>query len=264
MKAEELVMAGRLEEALADLQNAVRSKPEGSRLRIFLFQIQCVMGKWEKALVQLQVLADLNAETFLLSRVFHPIIQCEQLRAEIFAGKRTPIIFGEPMEWVGLMVQACGHAARSEFTAARALRDLAFEGAPGTPGQVDGQSFAWIADADSSLGPILELILEGRYLWAPFCRIRRIQLEKPADLRDLVWMPARVVWTNGGEASVHIPTRYAGTVASTDGSLRLARKTEWIQHQDDYCTGLGQRVLATDQGEHPLLECRVIELTPAA
>ena len=38
---------------------------------------------------------------------------------------------------------------------------------------MDGHGFEWIADADSRLGPLLEVILEGKYYWAPFCRIAR-------------------------------------------------------------------------------------------
>jgi type VI secretion system protein ImpE len=264
MNAEELVRTGRLEEALTELQKAVRNKPDDARLRVFLFQIQCVMGKWDKALVQLKVLADLNADTFMLSRIFQPVIHCEMLRGDIFAGKRTPIIFGEPMEWVGLLVQANGHLAKGEFQAASELRDQAFEAAPASAGKLDDHGFTWIADADNRLGPILEVILEGRYCWVPFCRIQRISMEKPVDLRDLVWLPAKFVWTNGGEASGHIPARYAGTEQSADGNLRLARKTEWAQREGEYFLGTGQRVLATDQGEYPLLECRQVELTAPA
>jgi len=71
------------------------------------------------------------------------------------------------------------------------------------------------------------VILEGRYVWVPFCRIKRVNIERPADLRDLVWAPAQFVWTNGGEASGHIPGRYPQTEKSADGALRLARKTDW-------------------------------------
>jgi type VI secretion system protein ImpE len=262
MKAEEYIRAGRLEEALADLQNAVRSKPEDSRLRTFLFQLQCVLGRWDKALTQLQVLEQLNAETMLLAQVFRPVLNCETLRAEIFEGKRTPIIFGEPMEWVGLLVKANEHVARGEFQAAQNLRDQAFEAAPATPGALDGKPFEWIADADSRLGPMLEIILEGRYVWVPFCRITRIHIERPADLRDLVWAPAQFVWTNGGEASGHIPGRYPNTEKSADGALRLARKTEWVENEGGVCLGLGQRILVTESGDHPLFECSTIDLTP--
>jgi len=180
------------------------------------------------------------------------------------AGERTPIIFGEPMEWVGLLVQANQHAARGEFKAAKILRDQAFEAAPVTPGKIDDKPFDWIADADSRLGPILEVILEGRYCWIPFCRIRRIHMEPPSDLRDLVWMPAQLLWTNGGEASGHIPTRYSQTETSPDNQLRLARKTEWTDREDGYLVGLGQRTFATDAAEYSLLECRNIDIVAPA
>jgi type VI secretion system protein ImpE len=72
-------------------------------------------------------------------------------------------------------------------------------------------------------------------------------------------MPAQFVWTNGGEASGHIPTRYARTESAKDGALRLARKTEWQELPEQTFVGLGQRILATDEGEYPLLQCRVID-----
>jgi type VI secretion system protein ImpE len=264
MNAEDYIRAGQLPEALASLQESVRNNPADARLRIFLFQLQCVLGNWEKALTQLKVLADLNAETFLLAQIFGPVINCEILRGDIFTGKRAPMIFGEPMEWIGLLVQANEHVARAEFKAAQELREQAFEAAPATPGKMDEQPFDWIADADSRLGPVLEVILERRYWWVPFCRIKRIHMEPPSDLRDLVWMPAQFVWTNGGEASGHIPTRYVKTETSDDDGLRLSRKTQWAEQEGGLYVGMGQRVLATDQAEHSLLECRTIDLVSPA
>jgi type VI secretion system protein ImpE len=233
------------------------------KLRIFLFQLHCVLGNWPKALTQLQVVAGIDPDTMLLAQIFQPVINCEALRGSVFAGKLTPLIFGEPLEWVGLLVKAAEHVARRELAAAADLRRRAFDAAPATAGTVDGKPFAWLADADSRLGPMLELILEGKYYWVPFCRIRRIAMEAPSDLRDLVWMPAQFVWTNGGEAAGHIPSRYAGTEGSSDGALRLARKTEWQELAEETFIGLGQRVLATDEGEYPLLQCRVIDFTAA-
>ena len=55
------------------------------------------------------------------------------LRCEVFSGKRTPILFGEPLEWVGLLSQANGLVAQGKYSAAEALRDQAFEAAPATP-----------------------------------------------------------------------------------------------------------------------------------
>jgi type VI secretion system protein ImpE len=199
----------------------------------------------------------------MLAQIFHPVINCEALRKGVFEGKQTPLIFGEPLEWIGLLIKAAEHIARNEFAAAAELRNRAFEAAPATSGKVDGKPFEWMADADSRLGPMLELILEGKYYWVPFCRIKRIALPAPSDLRDLIWIPAQFVWSNGGEASGHIPTRYIGSESSADGLLRLARKTEWKELAEETFIGQGQRLLATDDGEYPLLQCRIIDFATA-
>src|SRR5688500_18194703 len=125
MNAEEYIRAGRVDDALKSLQDAVRDNAADPKLRVFLFQLFCVLGKWERALTQLQVLASMNDETMLLAQIFQPVIQCEVLRGEIFAGKRSPLIFGEPSEWVGLLVQANQLAAAGNFKGAMQLRDKA-------------------------------------------------------------------------------------------------------------------------------------------
>lgn len=264
MNAEEYIRAGRAEDALKSLQDAVRENAADPKLRVFLFQLLCVLGKWDRALTQLQVLASINDETMLLAQIFQPVIQCEVLRAEIFDGKRTALIFGEPSEWIGLLAQANQSAGSGNYKGAMALRDRAFEAAPTSEGKLNGRDFAWIADADSRLGPILEVILEGKYYWVPFERIKSIEMQAPSDLRDLVWRPAQFIWTNGGQALAHIPVRYAGTENAKDDQLRLSRKTEWLENIDGYAVGLGQRMFATDGGEYSLLECKTIELSPAA
>src|SRR5688572_15197804 len=260
MNAQDLARAGRLSESLIQLQEEVRAAPADEKLRVFLFQLLSVLGKWERALTQLQVLSGMSADAAMMSRIFEPVVHCELLRAEIFAGKRTPIVFGEPEEWVGLLIRANEMVAQGSYAAAAELRARAFEAAPATGGTINGKAFEWIADADQRLGPLLEVMLEGKYYWIPFHRIRRVHIEKPSDMRDLVWIPAQFVWSNGGEGAGHVPSRYPKTEASTDDALRLARKTEWVTIGDQCDVGLGQRILSTDVEELPLFECGTIDL----
>ena len=260
MTAEQLLKDGRPDEALKELQKAVRDDPANAKSRVFLFQLFSVQGDWKRADTQLKVLSDMDSDSMMLSRIFEPVLVCEAIRADVFGGKRTPIIFGEPPEWVGSLVQAMELYGKGEFRAGAELRDKAFEAAPASAGKINGEPFEWIADADERLGPVLEVILEGRYNWIPFCRVRQVFIEPITDLRDLVWVPAQFVWENGGQASGHIPARYAGTERSEDGNLRLARRTDWVNH-GGVQFGLGQRILATDAGEYPLLEIRTIEFT---
>jgi type VI secretion system protein ImpE len=106
---------------------------------------------------------------------------------------------------------------------------------------------------------VLEAVINGRYYWVPYARLRRIDMDAPADLRDFVWMPAHLDFENGGEAVALIPTRYPGSERG-ESAVALARKTIWEEVAPDTHVGLGQRILATDADEIPLMDVRTIEL----
>ena len=267
---EEDVRQGKLEDALAGLQAAIRKAPADPRHRVLIFQLLSVMGDWERAMTQLNVVCDLDAKTLPMVQTYRSALKCEELRAEVFAGRRTPLLFGEPAQWAALLVQSLLLGAEGKTEESDALHTQAFDQAPASSGKIDGQPFAWLADADVRLGPVLEAIIDGKYYWIPFGNLRTIRIEKPADLRDLAWIPAYLTLTNGGEKVALIPTRYPGSEGSSDPSIRMARKTDWQPRQsrndgkDGTSVGLGQRMFATDQGDFPLLEVRSIEFDPAA
>src|SRR5436190_21592433 len=160
MTVEEHIKAGQLDEALAFAQEAVRKAPAEARPRVLLFQLLSVFGQWERALTQLNVLRDMDPECMVLSEIFRPVLQCEALRGEIFAGKRSSLIFGETMVWNGLIVLADALLAQGQTPAALELRNKAFEAAPATAGKLNDQAFEWIADADSRFGPMVEAIID--------------------------------------------------------------------------------------------------------
>ena len=192
-------------------------------------------------------------------QTYRELLKCEVLRSQVFAGRKTPLLFGEPAEWMAFLVEAVrldaeGHAEQADAARARAL-----EAAPATSGTINEQPFEWIADGDVRLGPILEVVLNGRYTWVPFSRLRSITIEPPTDLRDLVWMPAVLSLATGAEMVAFIPTRYPETETSSDGALRMAKRTDWKESGGGYI-GLGQRMLVTDAMELPLLEARQIQL----
>ncbi len=260
MQAEEFLRQGNVAEALKALKGQIPDDPANAELRVFLFQLLAVLGQWERALTQLNVAAELDPANLLMAQVCRAALNCEALRAEIFAGRRSPLIFGEPDEWVGWMVQSAMHAAAERYEQSEQLRGKAFEVAPAVAGTIDGQPFEWIADAESRMGPMLETIVDGRYYWTPMTAIRSIEIEPPSDLRDVVWLPAQFTWANEGKTVGLIPARYPGSEASDDPGVQLARKTAWTDLPGGLSLGSGQRMLATDQGEYPLLEVRHIEL----
>jgi len=260
MSAEDHLRRGDLAQALAGLQEQVREDPANAKHRIFLFQLLALMGRWERAMTQLKVSGELDPGALAMVQAYREALKCEVLRQEVFAGRRSPLVFGEPAEWVALMVESLKALSAGREEAAGDLRDRAFAMAPAAAGSVDGRDFTWIADGDTRLGPILEALIDGKYYWVPFSNIRRIEIEEPRDLRDLVWMPAHFQWTNGGESVGLIPTRYPESHADGDSGVVMARKTVWEDRRGGSCLGRGQRMLATDAGEHPLMDVRSIIL----
>jgi type VI secretion system protein ImpE len=264
MTADELLRAGRPADALVVLQSDIKKRPADPKLRIFLFQLLLVMGQWERALTQLKVISELDPAALPMGQTYREVVQCELLRREVFAGRQTPLLFGEPAEWMALLVRALQLGAQGNLEEEGRVREQAFEQAPATTGTVDGRSFGWIADADPRLGPILESILNGRYYWIPFERLSKVEIEKPADLRDIAWLPATLTFTNGGQSVAFVPTRYPGSEQASDPRLVLARSTEWSQPGAGPQRGLGQRLFATDGGEYPIMDVRLIELDAPA
>lgn len=261
MDAEEALRAGDLSGALAALQSQIKANPAAADKRIFLFQLLAVMGQWDRALTQLNVLADLDASTLAMVQMYRAALRCEVLRAEVFAGKRTPLVFGKPVEWIALLINAMHQSVGGNESQADSLRTQAYELAPTVAGTLNDTPFEWIADADSRFGPVLEAIVDGKYYWIPFDNISSIHFDPPEDLRDLVWMPAQFVWANGGQSVGLIPTRYPSTVEHSEGALLLARKTEWQEVSERRFYGLGQRILTTDVDEYPLLNIKEIRLS---
>lgn len=262
MLAEQSLRDGDLNKAMSELEGAVRDDPASSRYRVFLFQLLCIRGDWDRALTQLDVLKDMDAETIPMVQTYREAIRCEALRDDVFGGRKSPLIFGEPAEWIALMIESLKHAAEGRESEAAELRERALDSAPAVGGTIAGADeqpvpFEWLADADSRLGPLLEVVMQGKYYWIPFDRLARLDLEAPTDLRDMVWVPAHFQWTNGGEEVGLVPTRYPGSQQHDDAAIQLARKTDWTG-SDGAAYGWGQRTLATEADDYPILQVRSV------
>jgi type VI secretion system protein ImpE len=262
MTAEDYLKQGDINAALQQLQEQVKKQPANPELRVFLFQLLSVMGQWDRALTQLDVAADLDDSTLAMVSMYRQVIACERFREQVFLGNKEPVIFGKPEEWLALLIQALKLTAQGENTKSQQLRDQAFESAPTTSGTISGvideQPFQWIADSDPRLGPVMEAIIDGRYLWIPIENLQTMLIDEPTDLRDVVWLPTHFTWNNGGESYGLIPSRYPLSYQH-DPLLALSRKTEWQDCGEDLFIGLGQKIWSTDNHEFAVMDVRAIQ-----
>lgn len=261
MDARETLRSGDLRGALERLKQEVRKAPRDARLRTFLFQMFCVTGDWDRALTQLTAASELDPLALPMLQTYQSAIRCEVLREKVFRGERSPTVLGDPGDWVPLLMESVKLLAAGRTSEAAELRDTAFDAAPETPAKINDTDIAWIADADPRVGPVLEVFVNGNYMWVPFTRLKSVTCEAPADLRDQVWMPANFTWSNGGTAIGFIPTRYPGSYASDDDALALSRRTDWNDVSDEWSLPLGQRMFVTDAGETALMDLRRLTIT---
>lgn len=243
---------------LAQVMAGVRERPTDPKLRTYLFQLLVVQGDWQRALNQLQVTAQLEAAALPMAQTYREAIRCEVFREEVFAGKRTPSVMGEPPAWIGLLMESLEKLAGGHVAAAEQLRSQAFDAAPARSGTIDGMPFEWLADADPRLGPVCEAIIDGKYYWVPFDRVTAVRVEPPTDLRDVVWAPAQLELATGALQVALLPARYPGSHAADKDAIRLSRMTTWQELGPETHVGLGQRMWATDQNEYALLDTRDI------
>jgi type VI secretion system protein ImpE len=195
-----------------------------------------------------------------MAQTYEAVISCELTREQVFRGEGSPTVLGDPGPWLPSLIAATNLLCQGQPQAAVKLRDAALDAAPESEGSLNGKPYAWIADADPRLGPVLEVFVNGSYLWVPFEKLHALRLEAPTDLRDQVWMPASLTWSDGKEAHGFIPTRYPGSATATDPALALARRTEWRDAAPGWSLPLGQRVLVTDSDEIALMDVRSLQL----
>jgi type VI secretion system protein ImpE len=240
------------------LIDGLRARPDDQQARMFLFQLHCIDGAWEKARTQLKALAALSPAAQMLAVGYNQAIEAERVRAVSCRGGETAALLHAATDWAADLANAFGADAHTAVE----LRARAFQASPDMPGEIDGRPFDFVFDGDGRFGPAFEAIVAGRWGLIPFCAVEEIRSEGPVDLRDLVWLPAEVRLRAGGSVAALLPARYPGTEQEADSQLRLARRTEW-RDGDGYIRGVGQRVWTTSGGEDVgILSFRHIRFAP--
>lgn len=247
-----------LGEELEKTKLAIKANPSDSSLRVTYFQLLCVTADWAKAGDQLELVESLAPASALFAQAYYRAIQCELERKEVFDGAQSPVVFGEPEQWLAGMIDALRLGRSRNWDAASTAQSAAFEAAPVSLGIMNGVPFDWIADGDSRLGPILEAFIEGKYRWVPFNRIAKIEIAAPRHVVDTIWATANITWTNHGVVKALIPVRYPGIERCSGESFLRGTATEWDEKTRGYYLGTGQRILTSSAEEFGILDVREI------
>jgi type VI secretion system protein ImpE len=135
---------------------------------------------------------------------------------------------------------------------------------PDLSGEADGQEFESLRDSDDLVGPVLELIVQGKYTWLPLEQVARLEIDAPRQLRDLMWAPSRIALKDGTKGDVFIPALYTASMASPDEHVKLGRITDWKRVGERFSVAVGARQFAIDNQDKAMLQIRKIVFDPTA
>lgn len=245
--------------ALKRAEEHVRQHPTKTAARWLLFELLCIQGNWERALKQLQTWATLSPESDGVAQTMRGLIRAERQRTDVFLGRQAPVPVVDLPPWMTELAQAIRLNANSQTHQADLVRAHALDRAPDVKGLGNLGAFDWIADSDTRLGPVCELIAQGSYRWLGFHDVRSIRLAAPERLIDLVWSSAQIMLFDGTPLRAFLPTRYP--VLSPEAGIAsdeelLSHQTSWTDVGETGVFGSGQKIWITSQRDWPLLEVR--------
>lgn len=264
MAIEDLIRDGKLSEAIAQQNDAVRKSPVDIDARITLYALLGFSGDLDRAGKQLDALGQLDEKLVAGCRVYRNLIASEEMRREVYCGEGHPVLPPEPPAYMERRRDAFATLKSKDPEALGGAIQEVEEAGCALKGTVDGTAFHGIRDYDDLLGPILEVYAGGRYLWMPLERVKKIEISEPANLLDLLWIHAGIESRDGDNYDVHLPVLYCGSQDHEDERVKLGRVTEWAPAAGDILRGFGQRtfLLATEgeDEEKPLLSLRKLEM----
>lgn len=262
ISAKELYDAGQLHAAIQAVTNEVKAAPTDVSKRTFLFGLLSLAGEWERAEKQLDVIGAQDIKAEMGVQIFRNNITAERQRAAVFSQGGLPKFFVEPPAYVSLHVSALQALQAGDFATAREQLDRAEEERPAFPVQWNGEEHGDFRDADDWVAPVLELIVQDRYLWLPYEHIQRIEIQPPSKLSDLVWIQSKVIAkpvAGGFSGEGFIPARYIGSDKHTNELVSLGRMTDWSAYNEDLARGAGLRLFLVGEQDKTIFETQTVE-----
>lgn len=271
----------KLLDKLQKIEALVGKKPLAPEHRWALVEILCHLYRWDRALQHLQIWARLQPERRAEAQLVRGLIHAEHLRTRVFRGKEQAAPVVDFPDWMQSLAEALKHNAAGDWRRADECRLHALSNAPGFVGtcsrevRVNARETAersdlavqWLADSDTRLGPVCEVMVAGAYRWLAFADLVWLQLQAPRSALDLVWAPAYLKWrSNSAEQVVngmyaYLPARACWTdvpavPTESQEALMLGQLTEWVDVGETGVFSQGQKTWMTNACDIPLLDVR--------
>lgn len=266
MQSSELYSAGKLGEAVSAALAEVKAKPTDLGARLFLAELLCFQGDWERAERQLEAATKQSSDVAIYAGLLRQIIRGEVLREQVFKDGAPPQLIGQLPEDSVLQLEMMAALRSGDKAAATELVSQANEVRQPTAIRCNDALYDDVRDLDDRLAGVVEVItVNGKYYWVPWKNIRSMEFFPPERAADLIWRRVAIDVVDGPEGEVYVPSRYPLTNSDQwDDQLRLGRATTWFGDGDDPVTGAGQRMLMIGSDSLAWLELSKLEAASEA
>jgi type VI secretion system protein ImpE len=261
MTARDHYEAGRLKEAIASLNDEVKSHPTDSSRRGFLCELLCFAGELERADLNLDALGHQDPQSIPGISLFRQLVRAEQARQQFYTDGRVPELLEQPAPALKLHLEASILLRAGQNDEAMRLLTEAEEQRPKLKGVCNNQPFDDWRDLDDLTSCFFEVLTSnGKYYWIPTERVELIEFRTPQRPRDLLWRQAHMIVRGGPDGEVYLPTLYAGTSTDADDRVRLGRVTDWRGSNGTAVRGIGQRTFLVGNEARTILELTQISI----
>lgn len=250
---------GNLSEAIQITLNQVRTKPTDMTARIFLFELSCFSGDWERAEKQLDVIANQDINAMIGSQIFKQNFKAERDRISVFKQGLIPECLMVPPKYVEDLIIAGTHIRENHISEARKSLDKVEEERPAFACRINGEESSDFRDYNDLTMCVFEVIVKDSYAWLPFEHIEKIDFIPAKSLRDMFWIQAEVEMINGTKGEMFLPALYVESFKNDNDQIRLGKVTDWRNLGEDIFIGEGVRTFQFEGGYIPISKIETIE-----
>lgn len=264
-----LFQAGRLDDAIAAANAAVRAAPAEAAPRQLLAELLLFQGNAQRADTLLDALTTMEPAVAVPVAAFRQLLRAEEARRQVWMEGRVPEFLGTPPGHVMRRLEALVALRAGDAAAAASLVEEAEAERPPSAGMLDGVAFDDFRDADDLCAGVLEVLTTtGKYFWIPTERIAEAEFHPPQRARDLFWRRVTMSVRDGPDGDVFVPALYLPYDATQPDPIRLGRATDWTDGGGapvrGPVRGLGQRMFLVGEEGRTVMELASLAFSGAS
>ena len=260
-----LFRAGRLDDAVAAANAAVRKAPADPAPRMLLAELLLFQGNLERADTLMDALTTMEPALAMPAAAFRQLVRAEQARRQVWNEGRVPDFLGDPSPHLRRILAALVQFRAGDVAGATRMLAEAEEARPPASGLEGEMPFTDFRDTDDFCSGFFEVLTTtGKCFWVPTERVAELEFHPPERPRDLFWRRATMSVRDGPDGDVYIPAIYVADQASQPDPIRLGRATDWVASEGAPTRGLGQRMFLVGDEGRGIMELHMLAFSAAS